>query len=530
MTPSLTPARETLWQEPQAPAWDLLVVGGGITGAAVLREAARCGLKALLIEQRDFAWGTSSRSSRMVHGGLRYIAQGDFKLTRDAVRERERLLAEAPGLVEPMRYLFLHRARRAPGRQAFRALLTLYGFFAKRHDHGFLDGQALRWQAPYLSDDGLIGASYYTDAITDDARLVLRLLHEARQDGAVMANYVAAERLLRDDAGTVVGVQVRDAVSGGIQELRANVVINATGAWADRLRASVMNERKVRPLRGSHLIFPAWRLPVFECVTLLHPRDQRPVFIFPWEGATVVGTTDLDHDRELNEEPRMNASELAYLLEVVSHEFPTLEIEAKDAVACYAGVRPVIGTGRDPSKERRDHVVWRDQGLVTVTGGKLTTCRLIALDALRAAGVGSDSKTDTPTFPRANPPPHHPLTAQQWRRLSGRYGTAAADVASGARDGELERVPGTQTLWAELRWAARCEAVEHLDDLLLRRTRLGLLLPEGGKNHLPRIRAICQPELRWDDGRWSTEEKAYASLWQRCYSVPEGTPSGKSSR
>lgn len=516
--------RQALWERlrGRSTPWDVIVIGGGVTGAAVLREAARRNLAALLIEQRDFSWGTSSRSSRMVHGGLRYIAQGDIKLTRDAVRERERLLAEAPGLVERMRYYFPHRRGRPPGRYTFSAALALYDFFALRREHGYVDRQALRWRIPYLAEDGLTGASYYTDAVTDDARLVLRLLHEAGGDGGTAINYASAETILRHGDGSIAGVRLRDAIDGTAIELRAGVVINATGVWADRVRGAANGDRKIRPLRGSHLIFPSWRFPLFEPVALTHPRDRRVVFMFPWEGATIVGTTDLDHDRDLDEEPRISPAEVAYLLEAVAVEFPGLKIRAADAIASYAGVRPVIGTGRDPSKERRDHAVWRDRGLISVSGGKLTTCRLIALDALRAAGMlTKNSDVGAPLFDRFDAETPAGLSDRQWRRLTGRYGEAATQIVAGAHAGELECVPGTPTLWAELRFAAAAEAVVHLDDLLLRRTRLGLLLPGGAEELLPSTRAIAQTELRWSDQRWIEEEHAYRALWRHCYRVPE---------
>lgn len=525
--------REHLWAElldEHAPVWDLLIVGGGITGAGILREAAERGLRALLIEQRDFAWGTSSRSSKMVHGGLRYIPAGDFRLTRHAVAERERFLREAPGLVDRLPYVYPVRKRRFPGRTSMGAVLWLYDLVARRPDHRFIPADALRMQVPGLSQAGLRGGMQYSDAITDDARLVLRTLHEARAEGGTAANYIRAESVLLD-GGVVRGLHLRDLCHEREADVRARLVVNATGAWADRLRHAVNDESRVRPLRGSHIVFPAWRVPVFQALTVLHPDDRRPVFIYPWEGRSVVGTTDLDHDEDLDVEAAMTTRELEYLLTCVNAELPSLDLAADDVIASFAGVRPVVGSGqKDPSRERRDHVVWQDRGLITVTGGKLTTFRLIAQDVFNVAReLFPDLPKGDPEVPvfrsrRSdwNPPPG--LRADQQRRLTGYYGDHAPELIRAAQPGELELVPGTRTLWVELRWAAACEAVEHLDDLMLRRTRLGLLLPQGGAAILPRVKRTCQNELGWSEQRWQREASTYRDLWARFYSLPGGRP------
>lgn len=269
--------RETLWQTLQQgqEQWDIVIVGGGIIGAGILREAARRNLKALLVEQRDFAWGTSSRSSKMVHGGLRYIAQGDIKLTRDALRERERLLREAPGLVERMGYYFTLRKSQFPGRISFSILLSLYDAMAGIKNHRYFNKAAVEKQFQGISGEGLTGAMYYTDTVTDDARLVLRVLQEAMAAGGAALNYVKAQSLLKTQ-GQVDGVVLQDMESGEQLELHCNTVINATGAWADRLRNEVNPETRIRPLRGSHLVLPSARLPVTDTLSLLHPIDKRP--------------------------------------------------------------------------------------------------------------------------------------------------------------------------------------------------------------------------------------------------------------
>jgi glycerol-3-phosphate dehydrogenase len=520
--------RHTIWQSISAPR-DLLVVGGGITGAGILREASRLGLKALLVEQRDFAWGTSSRSSKLVHGGLRYLKQGKFNLTRASVRERQELLHEGPGLIDPLGFLLSVYKGDFPGRWTFAIGLTVYDLLALRWEHAYYSPRDFEMLAPHVARRNLECGFRYGDAQTDDARLTLRVIQEACAESngnACAINYVRAENLLRSN-GQVSGAVLHDLESGQSAEVRARVVINATGAWADQLRSQVGGKGHIRPLRGSHLIFPAWRLPLAQAVSFLHPLDRRPVFIFPWEGVTLVGTTDVDHYLSLDEEPAISPEEVSYLMAAVESEFPSLHLGLEDVLCTFAGVRPVIGSGEaDPSKESREHVLWEESGLLTVTGGKLTTFRLIAQDAIRAV------RHRLPGLPELghNPPVLDPvnvslptacaLDESTRRRLLGRYGAQASRLVATAQPGELEPIPGALTLWVELRWAARSEQVCHLDDLLLRRTRLGLLLPKGGTALFPRLQTICQQELGWTVERWQNEQERYQQLWNRCYSLP----------
>ncbi|WEF33749.1 glycerol-3-phosphate dehydrogenase/oxidase [Pseudoduganella chitinolytica] len=505
--------------------WDVLVVGGGITGAGILLEAARRGLRALLVEQRDFAWGTSSRSSKLVHGGLRYLKEGRFALTRESVHERQTLLCDAAGLVEPQSFAFGDYAGRKPGRHAFLLGLAIYDRMAGQRARHYVGRDEFLALVPNADSAGLQGGMCYMDAKTDDARLVLRVLQEAQSYGGVAVNYLGVERLQRA-GGHVTGALLKDALDGTTHRVAARVTISATGAWADALRPGTgTGSMRLRPLRGSHLVLPAWRLPLAQAVSLMHPHDGRPVFAFPWEGATLVGTTDIDHGGDLAREAAITPQELDYLLAALRCQFPALDLGAHDVIATFAGVRPVIDSGQaDPSKEARDHALWLEDGLLTVTGGKLTTFRVIALDALRAVQPllpgWHDSLEPVPILACAPQPYDRRLPPGQARRLAGRHGRAAAALVKAAEEGELALVPGTQTPWAELRWAARCEAVQHLDDLLLRRTRIGILTKHGGSHLLERVRAICQPELGWSDARWSAETAAYAALWQRHYGLP----------
>ncbi len=475
--------------------WDLIVIGGGITGAGVVLEAARRGHRVLLLEQTDFAWGTSSRSSKMVHGGLRYIAQGDIRLTRHSLLERERLIDELPGLVERATYLFPLRKGVFPGRWPMKAILWLYDFLAGIRDHRYLSREQLLARVPGLNPQALTGAMSYTDALTDDCRLVMRVLLEAARHGAVVRNYSQVEEARPEGEG--YAVTVKDRMNGDTVTLSSRRVISATGAWADRFSGS---DPRVRPLRGSHLFVDPKRLPVNDCLTVMHPDDGRPVFVFPWEGVTCVGTTDLDHPQDMDIEAAASSQEVDYLLRLINTQFPSVNLTRDDIYSTIAGVRPVIASGKgvDPSKERRDHAVWGENGIVTVSGGKLTTFRLIALDALLAAGLldaathKRSQKADQPTF--------MPL-----------------DSAPAAVDAFLH---ANQADPVFIQWILENEAVAHLDDLMLRRTRLGLLMPEAGAGLLDSLRTQIQTALCWDDDRWAQERDRYLDIHGRYYGVP----------
>ncbi|HQV41776.1 MAG: glycerol-3-phosphate dehydrogenase/oxidase [Moraxellaceae bacterium] len=524
MTERIRLERADTWQKVAQEDWDLVVIGGGITGAGVAREAARRGIKTLLIEQRDYAWGTSSRSSKMVHGGLRYIAQGDIKLTWHSLAERERLLIEAPGLVTRMGYWFAHYRRAFPGRFVFGILLRFYDMLAGVRDRQFLKPKDFLERVPGYQGANLTGASRYTDALVDDSRLVMRVLDEACADGALALNYVKADSLIME-SGRVSGINLHDEVTGSKAGIKAKAVINATGAWADRLREALAGERKVRPQRGSHVVLMPGRLPMAEAVIFMHPHDQRPLFIYPWEGRTVIGTTDLDHRDDLDVEATITSLEFDYILQGINAQFPHEKITRDDVVATFSGVRPIVasGVGVNPSAERRDHSVWDDAGLITVTGGKLTTFRLIALDALHAAsryfpGINAVDTKAAVFRPVGVIETKWPVS--DLMRLKGRFGFYASQFLKESVPTEMKAIPQLETLWSELRWAARYEQVQHLDDLLLRRTRIGLLMPEGGSELLPQVRIVCQAELGWDDSRWSAEEERYRDIWHKYYGVP----------
>ena len=535
----------------QVEPWDMLIIGGGITGAGIAREAARRGLAVLLIEQKDFAWGTSSRSSKMVHGGLRYIASGDYKTTLLSVRERERMLSEASGLVNEMHYVMPHYKGKFPPPWIFNTLLRVYDRLAGKRYFTYFKREAFLSLNPHIKQDKFLGASQFSDAVTDDSRLVMRVLDEAMNDGAQAINYLKAESLITNEQGLVVGAILKDTSSEDnahsntqSYDVYAKVVVSATGAWADTLRmqASKQTEqsfhKQIRPSRGSHLVVSKERLPIQQAYTFLHPVDKRAVFVFPWENRTVLGTTDLDHPPLDDSEVGITNEEVDYLLTATNELFNDADLNREDVISTWAGVRPLISEGGDgkrvsPSKEKRDHSVWLDNNLVTVSGGKLTTFRLIALDVLEKCQevlaldksviqnqtingdyVFSDTTPTNPKFSTL------PKALQQ--RLQGFYGVQLDTLLELAHDEDLAYVTDSNTIWAEIRFAARHEQVIHLDDLLLRRTRLGLILPHGAMTPLisTRLKQICQQELGWDEQKWQQEVARYQDLWQRYYHLP----------
>ena len=520
--------REEAWARLKNP-WDLIIVGGGITGAGILALAARSGLRTLLLEKADFASGTSSRSSKMVHGGLRYLKNMHIKLTWESVRERQRLLAAAPGLIDPLGFIYPIYKGGHPSPWVMGIGLGIYTRLSPdAGDYQRLDEVDIGLLAPGLKTHDLERGYRYLDAQTDDARLVLRVLHDglrAGQGRSVALNYAPVIGLLKD-GDTVTGVAMRNEETGETAEARARLVINAAGAWADELRREVGGAKRLRPLRGSHLYFSLARFPIYQAIAFSHPDDGRPVFAYPWEGVALVGTTDVDHSLPLHAEVAISVEEADYLLRAVQSHFPALELTSRDVLTSQAGVRPVVDTGRaDPSAESRDHVVWPEGGLLTVTGGKLTTFRLIAVDALREAHrmqpdiPEPDSEAQVlETFdPGQEIPGVEPDAA---RRLWGRYGEAAPYLAARFAD-SLQFIPGTPYLWAELAWAAGHEPVRHLDDLLLRSFRFGILLPDGGQSLLPRMKPIIMDKLGWTEERWDEEAGRYRRIRSIAHGLPE---------
>ncbi len=522
--------REQIWSGIGQP-WDLMIIGGGVTGAGVLRQAVAAGLKTLLVEASDFAFGTSSRSSKLIHGGFRYLRNKQISVTKESVREREWILREAPNLVTPLSFLLPNFERYHFPSWKLGLGVALYDLLAPKWNHRRYNGLKFSEACPSLNGEGLLGGFQYYDAVMDDARVLLRILREAVQAGGMALNYARAERLLRTSDGRVCGALLRDMASpdGKTAEVKANVVVNASGAWSDEIRSQLGQPARLRRLRGSHLVFARDKLPVNQAVTLFHPRDGRAMFVIPWEGTTIVGTTDIDHDPALDKkylEPFASGDEVNYMMEAVSFLFPRPGLTESDIISSFSGLRPVIHTGASsPSQESRAHALWEEDGLITITGGKYTTFRIMSRQTIDKVLVRLGKPSMAVDRRIFNPPVDtssssvDPLTLAY---VAGRHGNETAEILTTAKQGELEHIEQIPNLWAELRWAAREEGVVHLEDLLLRRVRLGLLLPHGGRDLLPRIRSIVQSELGWSDERWQQEEAAYLKTWQSYYSPKPG--------
>ncbi len=517
--------RQETWKDLDQ-EWDLLIIGGGITGAGIFRRAVEEGYKTLLVERSDFSSGTSSTSSKLIHGGIRYLRNRQFNLSKESIREREWLLKEAKNLVTPLGFLMPYPHNLKIHTQ-FAVGVIIYDLLAPKWNHRHFTRKKLLQICPALESDWLEGGYFYYDAAMDDSRVVLRIIREAILAGGTALNYTVAESLLRTSTGKVCGAVLRDLSSLvlGEKEVTAKVVINATGPWSDEVRKQIGAPAKLRKLRGSHLVFSRSRLNLPNAISLVNPKDRRAMFAIPWEGVTLVGTTDLDHTYSITQcTPYATQQEIDYILEFADSTFPTVGLGRKDILSSFSGVRPVIGTGiADPSKESRAHAIWEEDGLITVTGGKFTTFRIMAEQTLQKAlphlPFQADLTKRRPYFSKLpNIQSEARLPAEQFAYLLGRYGTEITGVLNCAMPGENETILTTPNCWSEIRWAARTGGVEHLDDLLLRRVRIGLLLPNGAMGEMARIRAIAQPELGWNDQRWLQEEKNYLTIYENAYS------------
>lgn len=518
--------REETWTELDQP-WDVIVIGGGITGAGIFNMAAQKGLKVILLEANDFAFGTSSRSSKLVHGGIRYLRNRQFDVVRESVKERERLLRESDGLVDPLAFIFPSYEDSPRDTKKMKLGVIVYDLMAPKWKHRNLTRNQTQKVLPALGDRHLVGGIKYYDARVDDSQLVLRVIMDGIRFGGAAINYCEVVRLLKSNSGQVAGVLVKDKtdmMSPSEKELRGKVVINATGPWSDALRERIQGAPKLRRLRGSHLIFSQAAIPLNAAVTMLHPKDNRALFAIPWENRTLIGTTDLDHDL-YEDETRITPAEVEYLLEAACHTFPDYPVSEDDIISTFSGLRPVINThAAHPSLESRAHQIWQEDGMVTVAGGKLTIFRVMAADVLNFC---SERLPGNPKFNHRAPGFVHPkasnrqdLNNPDWIMMGGRLGADVTAFFQGADPADLRPIDPIPELWSELSWAAKNEAVVHLDDLLLRRVRLGVLFPNGGLDLIDQVRERIQAPLGWSDETWVAEVKRYQQIWHVNYYLP----------
>jgi len=494
--------------------FDVLVVGGGITGAGVALDAASRGLHTALVERRDFASGTSSKSSKMVHGGLRYLNQRDYRLVYEALYERQRLLRNAPHLVKPLPFLIpLYGGKTLA--KALNSALWMYDLtggirIGKRHHRISPDDTVAHM--PTLRHEGLAAGFEYYDAQADDARLTLAITRTAVLDhGAVAANYAGVTELLKDSGAGVVGARVGDL------DVRARVVVNATGVWSDQLRAmdEGAHSGTLRPAKGIHLSVPWEKVQCDIAVVIPVLKDKRSIFVVPWGDRVYVGTTDTDYDGPLDD-PVCTPDDVRYLLDAVNR-FLTSPLSTDDVLGTWAGLRPLVrdaGSERTADLSRRHSVRRSPGGLITVTGGKLTTYRRMAADTVDEVVdvLGRGGRSRTARLPLHGAQGFETVTDEH---LSSRYGIEARTVqAMVAADPSLGEplVPSLPYLRAEALYAARYEMAHTLDDVLARRTRALLLARDETAAVADDVAALVAGELGWDDAETTRQAAAFRDL------------------
>jgi glycerol-3-phosphate dehydrogenase len=520
--------------------FDILVIGGGITGAGVALDAASRGLRTALVERDDFASGTSSKSSKLVHGGLRYLQNGDVRLVYEALAERQRLRRNAPHLVKVLPFLIPifskdglidPKLARAMGSAMWMYDVTGGARIGKIHKRLHME-QALEYM-PTLPGDRLAGAYLYYDAQADDARLTLTIARTAALEfDAVVANGCRVVGLEKDAHGRVRGATV-DAGEGAFT-IDATTVVNATGVWADDVRAidEGTHPDSIRPAKGVHVTVPWSKVQNRIAVVVPVPKDKRSVFVVPWGGTdgnyefTYIGTTDTDYDGSIDD-PQCTPDDIAYLLKAINFSVTTKVTEA-DILGTWAGLRPLVKSatsGRTADLSRKHRVARSDSDLVSITGGKLTTYREMAADTVDTVLEIMDRDVPPNVSRRSRTKRLHLRGADGYEsgrtsagsdhvllHLLDRYGDDARSVlALAERDTTLREplVPGLPYLKAEAIYAVRHEMARSVDDVLSRRTRARLLARDVSGSLADEVAALIAPELGWNAEEQSTHAARY---------------------
>jgi glycerol-3-phosphate dehydrogenase len=490
--------------------FDLLVIGGGITGCGIARDAALRGLSVALLEKHDFASGTSSRSSRLIHGGVRYLEHGHLRLVFESSAERHRLLTLAPHLVRPLPFTWpVYAGARVP-RWKLGAGLLLYdalALFRNVSRHRRLSRADVLEREPLLRRDGLLGGALYYDAATDDARLALANAIGAAEAGAVVINH-AAVAALTIERGRVVGATVHDAFDGKDVQVRAAVVVNATGPWSDTLRRlDEQTSPAVRGSKGVHIAVHRERVGNHGALTLLSPRDGRVLFVLPAEAHAIVGTTDT-YTTSSPDDVRASNQDVRYLLDAANTFFPAARLGPSDVVSAWAGIRPLLSTaGNVPGAVSREHaIITSASGLVSITGGKLTTYRVMAADVVRLVLMRLNKKPG-PDRARSLPLPGGDFRALELLVERASESTKDANLARhlvrayGSRwklvweeiacaEGQMVVADGLPYTLGELRYCMHREMAYTLGDLLIRRTHLAFETVDHGMTAAHRVAAL----------------------------------------
>ena len=528
MSPNAERARELrrLADEPL----DVLIVGGGITGCGIARDAALRGLKVGLVEKSDFGAGTSSKSSKLIHGGLRYLEQAELGLVFESVNERKRLMRLARHLVRPLPFLVANYRGDRRWLVTLEVGLWIYDalcLFGSYRNHRAYGARRTLELEPVLKKEGLNGAILFYDCLTDDARLTLENAMDARELGAVVLNHVRAGKLLKDSTGQLAGVEVEDVETQAKVEARARVIINATGPWSDEVRSLAGEEAILKPTKGVHLVVDSARLPIRHALMMASPRDQRVVFAIPWGlKRTVVGTTDTFFDGSPDTvEP--TAQDIDYLLETANAYAPGAHLSPADVLSTWSGLRPLLkpsDAAFGASELSREHMLYERPGFLTIAGGKLTTYRLMAAEVVdRAAaqlGVAQRSTTAGRPLPGAVGRTESDDALIEATKALGAlgladgtadyfattYGVRAAQVLGrSATDATASEPldPELPYLMAQVDEAVEVELARCLDDVLSRRLQLSL---RGRDQGLSAARAVAQRMARLLG--WTTEKTA----------------------
>ncbi|MFJ1460101.1 glycerol-3-phosphate dehydrogenase/oxidase [Nocardia sp. N2S4-5] len=525
--------RADAWERLGDEHFDVVVIGGGVVGAGIALDAATRGLEVALVEARDLASGTSSRSSKMFHGGLRYLEQLEFGLVREALHERELSLKTlAPHLVKPLRFLYplTHRVWERPYVASGLLLYdTMGGAKSVPGQHHVTRSGALRL-APGLRRDALIGGVTYYDTVVDDARHTMTVARTAAHYGAVIRTSTQVVGFLRE-ADRVVGVEVRDSEDGRTTEVRGHVVVNATGVWTDEIQALSHQRGRfhVRASKGVHTVVPRDRIASDAALILRTPTSV--LFVIPWgSNHWIVGTTDTDWNLDLAH-PAATKADIDYLLDRVNEVLVT-PLTHDDIQGVYAGLRPLLaGESDETSKLSREHAVARlAPGLVAIAGGKYTTYRVMAYDAVDAAAQDipqrvSPSITDKVPllgadgyFALLNQTPHlaetygvHPYRVEHLLNRYGSLVTHVLDLAAGKPE-LLQPITDAPTyLRVEAVYAAAAEGALHLDDILARRTRISIEYAHRGADCAEEVARLVAPVLGWSDADITREVETYSA-------------------
>ncbi|NPD27425.1 glycerol-3-phosphate dehydrogenase [Corallococcus sp. AB004] len=528
-------------------SFDLLVIGGGVTGAGAARDAALRGLKVALVEREDFASGTSSRSSRLIHGGLRYLEHGHLGLVFESSIERRRLLHLAPHLVRPLAFIWpVYEGARVP-RWKLNAGLMLYdalSLFRNVKAYQRLSLKQLVEAEPGIRSEGLKGGARYYDAATDDARLTLANALGASEAGAVVLNHASVKRLVLED-GKVKGAVVVDHLTGLEHTVHARAVVNATGPWSDEIRRldSSQQERTgpaVRGSKGVHIAVPRSRLNIGDALTLLSPVDGRVMFILPADAFTLIGTTETA-TRAHPAEVRASEADVAYLLSSANAFFPEANLTREDMVSAWAGIRPLAASGyhgnSDAGSASREHSIdVSPSGVLAISGGKLTTFRVMARDVVNAVERHLSR-------PHKKPVTHEqPLPGGDILKLDAEFAAAKQEVGDAATGEHLVRAYGSRwhAVWAltrespalaeplveglpyrraEAAWGVSHEMVQTLADLLIRRLKVAFETRDQGRAAAVRAAEVMAPLLGWDAAETERQLAAYAVDAQRIFGV-----------